>query len=321
MNKMIEVAGAIKARDNFLLVGHAIPDGDCVGSLLGMHQIMKNLGKQSHMVLQDPIPHIYHYLPGSAEVMLPSQLNTKAENVIFLDCADEDRAGQELLSKLGQRGFTINIDHHQSNTMFGNVNLIQPNMAATAELLYLLATFLPVKITPALANALYAGIVQDTGSFHHSNTRAETFRIAADLLECGVDLNQTRINLFESKSRGEMNLLTCALHSMRYSEDGKIAWMTITYKEAESLGVLDLHPEGIINHTLMVEGVEAGILFRETKPGIIKVGFRSKGRIDVARLAATFGGGGHRQAAGVTMEGSLDQIKELIIIAVREVTG
>lgn len=321
MNNMIEVARVIKARDNFLLVGHAIPDGDCVGSLLGMHQILKNLGKQSRMVLQDPIPHIYNYLSGSAEVMLPSQLNDTVENVIFLDCADEDRAGQELLSKLGQRGFTINIDHHQSNTLFGDVNLIQPNMAATAELLYHLATILPVKITPALANALYAGIVQDTGSFHHSNTRSETFRIAADLLECGVDLNQTRINLFESKSRGEMNLLTCALHSMRYSEDGKIAWMTITYKEAESLGVLDLHPEGIINHTLMVEGVEAGILFRETNPGIIKVGFRSKGRIDVARLAAAFGGGGHRQAAGVTMEGSLDQIKERVITAVREVMG
>jgi len=319
MNNLIETARAIQARDYFLLVGHAIPDGDCIGSLLGMHQLLKNLGKQSRMVLQDPVPRMYHYLAGSAEVMSPAQLHDPEENVIFLDCADEERAGRELLSKLAQRQYTINIDHHQSNTRFGEINHIQPDMAATAELLYHLARQLSVQITPAMANALYAGIVQDTGSFHHSNTRAETFRIAADLLECGVDLVQTRIHLFESKSRDEMNLLTCALHSMRYSEDGKMAWMTISYQEAEELGVLDLHPEGIINHTLMVEGVEAGMLFRETQPGIIKVGFRSKGHIDVAQIASSLGGGGHRQAAGVTIEGSLEQVQERVIAAVREV--
>jgi phosphoesterase RecJ-like protein len=201
------------------------------------------------------------------------------------------------------------------------MNHVQPEMAATAEIIYTLAKALPVDITPTLANALYAGIVQDTGSFHHSNTRAETFRIAADLLECGVDLAQTRINLFESKSRAEMSLLICALSSMRFSADGKLAWMSIAYKEAEKLGVLDLHPEGIINHTVMIEGVEVGMLFRETKPGTIKVGYRSKGKVDVALLASAFGGGGHRQAAGVTMEGAMDQVRDQVITAVREVTN
>ena len=321
MNKINDIAKEIKARDNFLLLSHAIPDGDSIGSLLGMYQILKNLGKKSCMLLNDPVPRIYNYLPGSSEVMSPAQFDGVVENVIFLDCADEDRAGQELLPLLSSRTFTINIDHHQSNTMFGDLNYIQPNMAATAEMLYHLVKALPVEITPPLANALYAGIVQDTGSFHHSNTRAETFRIAADLLECGVDLATTRINLFESKSRAEMSLLICALKSMQFSADGKMAWMTVTYKEAENLGVLDLHPEGIINHTLMIEGVEVGMLFRETKPGTIKVGYRSKGKVDVARLASAFGGGGHRQAAGVTMEGTMKKIKDQVINAVREVTG
>lgn len=319
MNSIADIAREIKDRDNFLLLSHAIPDGDSVGSLLGMHRLLQNLGKKSRMVLQDPIPHIYHYLVGSSEVMKPEQLGGEAENVIFLDCADEERVGMELLARLKQRGFTINIDHHQSNTMFGDINCVQPQIAATSELVYYLAKALPVKINAPLANALYAGIVQDTGSFHHSNTRAETFRTAADLLECGVDLGQTRINLFESKTRAEMSLLTCALKSMQFSADGKIAWMTITYNEAENLGVLALHPEGIINHTIMVEGVEVGLLFRETKPGTIKVGYRSKGRIDVARLASAFGGGGHRQAAGASIEGSMDQVKEQVLTAVREV--
>jgi phosphoesterase RecJ-like protein len=321
MNDIADITREISNRDNFLLISHAIPDGDSIGSLLGMHRVLKNLGKKSRMLLQDPVPRIYQYLPESSEVMSPAQFDGIVENVIFLDCADEERAGEELLPLLSSRSFTINIDHHQSNTMFGDLNYVQPDMAATAEIVYYLAKALPVEIDPLMANALYAGIVQDTGSFHHNNTRAETFRIAADLLECGVDLAETSINLFESKSRAEMRLLICALNSMQFSTDGQMAWMTVTYKEAESLGVLDLHPEGIINHTLMVEGVEVGILFRETKPGTIKVGYRSKGKVDVARLASAFGGGGHRQAAGVTMEGSLEQIKDQVINAVREVTG
>lgn len=320
MDKITDIAAAIKARDNFLLVGHAIPDGDCIGSLLAMRQILKEMGKSSRMVLQDPVPHIYHYLAGSDEVLLPAQLNEPIGDVIFLDCADEERVGDELLQCLRERGFTISMDHHQSNTMFGDMNYVQPQMAATAELVYLLAATLPVAINPLMANALFAGIVQDTGSFHHSNTRAETFRIAADLLDHGVDMDQTRINLFESKSRAETSLLTCALNSLQFSEEGRMAWMTVTYKDAERLGFMDLHPEGIINHALIIEGVEVGMLFREIKPGLIKAGFRSKGNVDVARLASSFGGGGHRQASGVTLEGTLDEVRGRVLKAVREVT-
>lgn len=319
MNNITDIAREIKARDHFLLLSHATPDGDSVGSLLGMHQALKDLGKESIMVLQDPIPSIYNYLPDSDKILSPAQLNTEIGNVIFLDCADEERAGQELLNRMGQRGFTINIDHHQSNTMFGDMNYVQPQLAATAELIYNLAKILPVEITPPLANSLYAGIIQDTGSFHHSNTRPGTFRIAADLLECGVDLDQTRINLFESQSRAEVCLLGFALNSIQFSPDGKIAWMTISYQDARTLGALDLHPEGIINHTLMVAGVEVGLLFREIKPGLIKIGYRSKGRVDVAQLAAAFGGGGHRQASGAQMEASMELVQDQVIKAVKDV--
>lgn len=319
MNSINDIASAIKERDNFLLMSHAIPDGDSIGSLLAMHQLLQKLGKKSRMVLKDPVPYIYHYLPGSNEVMKPEQLEGKEENVIFLDCADEERVGKRLLARLTERGYTMNIDHHKTNTMFGDTNCVRPEMAATAEILYYLAKTLLPAIEAPLANALYAGIVQDTGSFRHSSTRADTFRIAADLIECGVDQELTRINLFESKTRAEMALLICALNSMQFSADGKKAWMTITYQDAEKLNVHGLHPEGIINHTVMVEGVEVGILFRETKPGTIKVGYRSKGSVDVARLAQAFGGGGHRQAAGATMLGSLEQVKEQVLNAVREV--
>lgn len=319
MNSTEQIAAEIRKRDNFILISHTMPDGDSIGSLLGLYQALRALGKQVTMFLQDPVPAIYHYLQDSDRVLAPGQISGAIENVIFLDCADEERAGQEALKVLADRHFTINIDHHGSNTHFGDMNYIQPQAAATAELVYELVKILGIEIKSSLANALYAAIIQDTGSFHHSNTTASTFRTAADLLDCGVQLDMTRIQLFESKSRIDICLLGRALNSIEFSPDGKIAWMTITYQDAESLGAQDVHPEGIINHTLMVEGVEVGLLFRETAPGQIKIGFRSKGTVDVARLAGVFGGGGHRQASGAQMDGSMEECQRKVIQAVRDV--
>lgn len=319
MNSLEQLATEIEKRDKFILLSHTMPDGDSIGSLLGLYQVLRSMGKEVSMFLQDPVPVIYHYLLGSDLVLSPGQVRGAIENVIFLDCADEERAGQDALNILADRQFTINIDHHQSNTLFGDINYIQPKAAATAELVYALVKKLGIKINPSLANALYAAIIQDTGSFHHSNTTPTTFRTAADLLECGVQLEATRIQLFESKSRAEICLLGRALNSIEFSPDGKVAWMTITYQDAESLGAQNLHPEGIINHTLMVEGVEVGLLFRETAPDKIKIGFRSKGAIDVSELASGFGGGGHRQASGAQMDSSMEECQRKVIQTVRDV--
>lgn len=319
MNSLEQVAQAIAKRNNFLLLSHTMPDGDSIGSLLGMYQGLKNMGKEVSMFMQDPVPAMYRYLKGSDKVMLPGQFKGGIENVIFLDCADEERVGEAALEMLGSRRFTINIDHHMSNTLFGDINYIQPQAAATAELVYSLLKMMQIEIDPPLANALYAAIVQDTGSFHHSNTTAGTFRTAADLLDCGVQLDVTRVQLFESKSRVEICLLGRALNSIQFTTDGKIAWMTLTYQDVESLDALDAHPEGIINHTLMVKGVEVGLLFREIAPGQIKVGFRSKGMADVSALAVLFGGGGHRQAAGASMLGTMEECQRKVIEAVRGV--
>jgi phosphoesterase RecJ-like protein len=147
------------------------------------------------------------------------------------------------------------------------------------------------EITPDIANALYVGIVQDTGGFIHNSTSSSTFRIAAELLDMGVNLDLIRLNLIESKSQAEMRLLCLALQSLKYDDTGKIAWMTLNYEDVKAIGAINICPEGIINHTLMVKGVQVGLLFREISPRLIKIGFRSKGDIDVSALAAVFGGG------------------------------
>lgn len=270
------------------------------------------------MVLKDKVPPIYRYLPFADEIKEPEQ-TADGRITIFLDCSDAERVGQEILALLPVNNCTINIDHHETNEFFGTYNFINPRAAATAEIIYELLKVMNVVITPVIANALYIGIVMDTGSFKYSNTTSNTFIIAARLLENGVNQGLARINLFESKSRREVLLLRLALQSLDFSDDGKIAWMTLPYQETADLDALDLHPEGIINYTRMIEGVEVGLLFRETSPGVVKIGFRSKNQIDVAALAGEFRGGGHKQAAGARMEGTLKQVKDTVITRVRDV--
>jgi phosphoesterase RecJ-like protein len=319
MNSIQEIGEQILSRDEFMIVGHAIPDGDCIGSLLGLYLGLMSLGKQVQMVLEDPVPPIYMYLAGVNDIMEPEKFAQSLYNVIYLDCSDKYRVGKRVKKLLTGSSFIINIDHHPTNDFFGHYNYVDPNAGATAEIIYKLLKSIKVEITPDIADALYAGIIKDTGSFLNNNTTSKTMKIAADLLDSGADVNKARINLIESKPREEVLLLREALKHIDFSEDGKIAWMMLSYQEAYDIGALDIHPEGIINYTRMIEGVEVALLFREISPGYVKVGFRSRGRIDVSALAVSLGGGGHRQAAGAEQKGSLKEVKEKVLRIVREV--
>lgn len=316
-----KIAREIKKRDDYLLVGHAIPDGDCIGSLIGLYLGLLAMGKNVQILLQDAVPAIYRYLEGSDAVLRPEQLKETVRNVIFLDCSDEERTGERMVNILKERVFTINIDHHQSNTMFGNLNWVDNKSSSTAELVFELLQHLEVEITPDIANALYVGIIQDTGGFMHDSTSSATLRTGAELLDRGVNLDLIKLNLFESKSRTEVMLLSVALEHINFNASGKIAWMILNYEDVKAIAALDICPEGIINYTLMIKGVEVGLLFREISPGLIKIGFRSKGDVDVSALAAIFGGGGHRRAAGAKQEGSMEEAERQVIFTVEDVVG
>jgi len=321
MNELQQIAREIRKRDDFLLVGHAIPDGDCIGSIIGLYLGMISIGKNTRILLQDPVPAIYNYLLGSQAVLSPEQMKAGVNNVIFLDCSDEDRSGEKVMAMLDDRGFTINIDHHQSNTLFGNLNYVDYHSSSTAELVLELLKEMDVDISADIANALYAGIIQDTGGFQHSNTTSATFLHVAELMDRGVNLEQTKLNLFESKSRTEVMLLCRALKNINFNNNGKIAWMTLEYEELKDMGALQICPEGIINYIMMIKGVEVGLMFRELSPGLIKIGFRSKGEFDVSQLAARFGGGGHRRAAGAQQVGTMEEIVKQVICTLEGVMG
>lgn len=313
MNTLKEISNQIKSKDNFLLIGHNIPDGDCIGSMLGLYAGLTSLNKKVTMFLEDIIPSIYHYLEGVNYIRseLPPQENI--ENIIFLDCSDETRISQDIYEKLNNKATIFNIDHHESNTFFGDYNYVNSKAAATAEIIYELLVEMNVPISESIANSLYAGIVMDSGSFKYSNTSSKTHQIAANLLAKGVDLDKTRINLFESKPIEEVLLLGKALKNFNISSNGKIAWMILSYEDIDEIGAHGLHPEGIINYTRMIKGVQVGLIFREIEPGLIKIGFRSKQDIDVSLIAKEFGGGGHKQAAGASQEGTLDEVADRVL--------
>lgn len=314
-----DIGDKLLAEDNYFIIGHVIPDGDCVGSMLALYQGLKSLGKKAEMILADGVPELYLFLD-NAHLIKSSALPEAGDySLIFLDCSDKKRAGDVIGQNFVRPKYTFNIDHHATNDFFADYNYVDSSASSTAEIIYNILEYMQVNIDSSIAEALYTGMLMDTGSFQYSNTKSSTLQKAAYLLDKGVELDKLRINLFESKPKEEILLLARALQSIEFSPDGKIAWMTLPYADVESIGALHLHPEGIINYTRMIKGVEVGILFREVNPGIVKIGFRSKGRVDVAALASEIGGGGHKKAAGASKEGDLQEIKRQVLAMVKEV--
>ncbi|MCR4399691.1 MAG: bifunctional oligoribonuclease/PAP phosphatase NrnA [Syntrophomonadaceae bacterium] len=313
-----EVAAAIRRHSGFVVVGHAIPDGDCVGSVVGMGHILASLGKQALLVLEDEMPPAYRFLAGSEQVLQPHAVQEWLPQVIYLDCTGRERAGDRLAACLEACPTIINIDHHVSNEYFGTINRVEPTAAATCEMLVTLADELGVPLEPRLATALYTGLLMDTGSFRYSNTRPHTLRTAARLLEAGVDVNRVRISLFESRSLQEVGLLRTALASLQFAAGGAVAWMTLRYEDLVALDAHAYHFEGLIDQARAVQGVEVALLFREIEPGLVKVGFRSKGRVDVNLLAGRLGGGGHPRAAGARLHGDLQSVQSRVLAMVEK---
>lgn len=319
MNRLEEIAGQLLQYDHLVLVGHAIPDGDCIGSILGLQSALQTLGKKVEMILENPVPVIYHYLPDWGGIKPPLPIDRPGFAAVYLDCSDQCRVSDEVREALQKAAVTINIDHHPGNSLFGDYNYVNPEAAATAEIIYELLAIMQIPVSEDVANCLYAGIIMDTGRFLNSNTTSLTMKIASELLKRGASVDLARNNLFESKPLREVLLLKHALKHLSLSEDGRIAWMCLTLDEAEQADARDYHPEGIINYTRMIAGVEVGLLFREVETGRVKVGFRSRGRVDVASLAREFGGGGHRLAAGASFEGSLESVMSQVLARIKDV--
>ncbi|MGE5415326.1 MAG: DHH family phosphoesterase [Acidobacteriota bacterium] len=305
-NELQAIVEGFAQSDTWTVVSHNIPDGDCIGSVTGLVIALESIGKKVTALIEDGVPELYRFLKGTEKIGSINSIPQIHDHVVFVDCSDPERLGEKVLNIVKDRKYTISIDHHISNTYFGDVNLVEDHSSSTCEILYGVIKKLGAQVTADIANALYSGMLMDSGRFQYSSTGPNTLRSAADLLELGADLNNIRTKLFESKSRLEIAVTKAALSSLEFLEDGRIAYMRLSYADMERLGSVNRHFEGIIDMARDVINVEVAVFFRELEPGKIKLGFRSKGNVDVNELAANWGGGGHRRAAGAMIEGSID---------------
>lgn len=306
-----EVLRSIEQRERFVLTSHARPDGDAVGSALGFAEVLRQLGKQADVVLSDGVPVIYKPLPFADRVRQASAVNGGFEAAILLECDSVER------SRIGglERHFLINIDHHQSGKGFADVNWIDPSACATAEMIYRLAREAGAKITPEIATCLYAAVLTDTGSFCYANTDEKTFALAEELVRAGADPVRIAQAVYFSNPTAKMRLLGAALSNLH--REGALAWMFINREQVERCGAMDEDAEGLVNYALGIQGIEVAVFFRELSDTRFRVSLRSKGRVNVADIAARYGGGGHRCAAGFPIAGPLSVAAERVLAQLR----
>ena len=307
-----EVLAELRSRERFILTAHEGPDGDALGSLLGMHHLLGQLGKDSVMFMaakEFPLPIEYRFLP-LEEVFHEPPADMADRTVIFLDCGNIDRMPVEFLSE--GDNFRINIDHHHDNTRFGDVNLVEVGASSTAEIVYELAIALGAEITPEIAAALYVGLITDTGKFMYENTNAQTHRIAADLIDAGVAVDDTYRRLYEHVPIEKIRLVARALNGIQRHCDQRLVLAYITAEDYEATGAGEEMTEGIIDHLRSFEGAQIAALIRDLCDrgrAARKVSLRSSsGEVDVSAIARKKGGGGHKRAAGFSTDLELDQL-------------
>ncbi len=320
-----EVVGELRSRERFLLTAHEGPDGDALGSLLGMHHLLGQLGKDSVMFMaakEFPLPIEYRFLP-LEEVFHEPPADMADRTVIFLDCGNIDRMPVEFLSE--GDNFRINIDHHHDNTRFGDVNLVEVGASSTAEIVYRLAVALGAEITPEIAAALYVGLITDTGKFMYENTNAETHRIAAELIDAGVVVDDTYRRLYEHVPIEKLRLLSRALEGIQRYCGERLIVSYITAADYEASGGGEEMTEGIIDHLRSIEGCKVAAMVRDKGDrgrAARKVSLRSSGgEIDVSAMARKHGGGGHKRAAGFSTDLELDDLVNFLCGEVKAQLG
>jgi phosphoesterase RecJ-like protein len=308
-----EIVDELRRADKLLLTTHENPDGDALGSLLGMHLILRQLGKDSVMFMsakEFPLPYEYQRMPLSEVYReIPADLDDRV--VVFLDCGNIDRMPVDFLHESHRH--VLNIDHHHDNTHFGDVNLVIGHASCTAEILWDLAGDLGVEITPEIANALYIALVTDTGKFMFENTTPRAHEMAADLIEAGVQPQEAHRSLYEGLPFARLQLLARALSAVKRYDGGQLTLTHITREDFAHSNAVESDSEGIVDHLRQVEDTVVAALVRELidVDGRRKVSLRATDkRVDVSIIARGLGGGGHRQAAGFTTGVPMDELVE-----------
>lgn len=308
-----EVVAPLEARTaRALMLGHVHPDGDVLGTLLGLGLALGDRGWDVTFGGPHGVPEVLGFLPGSDRYRRLERVEDPFDVVVLTDCPNPDRTEGLLEQARGHAGTVLNIDHHPDNRRYGDVNWVDPAAAATGEMIYRVVTALGAELTPAIATNLYTAIHTDTGSFRYSNVTPATFEIAAALVAAGAEPAFVAGCLYERRPREALHWLGAALSRIEVSPDGAVAWLGLPRGVVPESFV---EGEDLVNYPRSIGSVRVACLLRE-REGTVKVSLRAKGDVDVQRIAASFGGGGHRNAAGCTVAGSLHAATRVVLEAV-----
>ncbi len=303
-----EAAEFLRSHDDYLILMHASPDGDTLGCGYALCTALQRMGKRARAVCPDEIPHRFDYM---REGVLQQEFEHKT--IVAVDVADTKLLGD--MKDTGDKA-DLCIDHHVSNTEYAQRLLLREHYASACELMYEVLTALGCEIDRVIANCLYTGVATDTGCFKFSNTKPQTHIVAAKLMECGAEIAPINYAMFELKTQGRIRLEQEVLRNMRYFGDGHIAMVTVMLDTIAGIPDIDSDDVGAMaSIPRQIEGVDIGISMKEKKPGLFKASLRSSERIDVSRIAQSFGGGGHARAAGCSFTCSFDESVEQIVNA------
>ena len=311
-----ELCEGLKKTDHFLLASHVNPEGDAIGSMLALESLLRRLGKKTLVACEDPFPERLRCLPSDrwnqAKDIPPGQ---KFGGLVVTDCPTLDRIGS-VTRLLSPETRIFNVDHHVTNTHFGHYNYIQPTASASGEVVYEIFKWFKMKITPEDATNLYVAISTDTGSFKYSNTTVHSHRVAAELIQTGIDIEKINDSLYATYSLEKIQLYSILLGKVQTSSDQAVAWVGLTCEDLARTGATYEDAEGFIDFLKYLKEVQFAFFMSEMNgalKGQVKVSFRSKGDYDVAQVASKFGGGGHKKAAGCTIHGTLEQATKQIL--------
>jgi bifunctional oligoribonuclease and PAP phosphatase NrnA len=309
-----KVLRKLRTEDRFVLVTHESPDGDALGSLVGMQGLLESLGKDSVMYVSErdlPLPYEYAWLDLDGLVSAPPE-DADTRTLVFLDCGNVDRNPVEHLR--ASATCVVNVDHHHDNTRFADINHVVPEASSTAEVVWDLMHDLGVQPTRRVAEGLYVGLVTDTGRFMYTNTGVRAHEMAAELVAAGVNVHETFRRLYEGMPEPKVALLARALDVMERFDDGRLTYVMLDLDDFARTGAQESYTEGIIDHLRAIDGTKVAALTRSIPPidggpARAKVSLRATdGEVDVSAIARAAGGGGHRQAAGFTTELEPDEI-------------
>jgi phosphoesterase RecJ-like protein len=309
-----QVVELIESKRRFAITSHIRPDGDSLGSSLGLYWLLRALEKDAAVIMRDPVPQSYRQLPGAEDVRITPAVDLSYDAVFVIECSDITRPGLIDLEKQ----FVVNIDHHSTTALFGTINWIDSTASAVGEMIYNLCKATGVRVTKEMAECVYTALITDTGSFHYSNTTERTFKVASELVRTGVKPAKTAEWVFASYPWSRIQLMGAVLSTAKRDPSGRVACMRQTLEMQKHARASDEDADGFVNYPLTVGEVEAVVLLKECSPGVYRTSLRSKGEVNVARVAGMFGGGGHRNAAGCTLTGTWEETEQKIVSLLRD---